>query len=59
MTSSAQTAAEARPSRGRLNYLQLTQRYGMVVVLALLIIVFSMLRPEHVPDRFQCSVHSQ
>jgi ribose transport system permease protein len=46
MTSSAQTAAEARPS---LNYLQLTQRYGMVVVLALLIIVFSVLRPETFP----------
>jgi ribose transport system permease protein len=49
MTSSAQTAAEARPSPGRLNYLQLTQRYGMVVVLALLITVFSVLRPETFP----------
>lgn len=49
MTSSARTAAELRPSRGRLNYLQLTQRYGMVGVLALLIAIFSVLRPDTFP----------
>ena len=49
MTSSAQTTAGPPLSAGRINTLQLIQRYGMIAVLALLIIVFSALRPETFP----------
>ncbi len=49
MTSASQAKAEGRIVTSRLSYMHLAQRYGMLVVLAAMIAVFSVLRPETFP----------
>lgn len=49
MTSVRQAKAEIAPAASRINYTQVAQRYGMMVVLAVMIVVFAILRPETFP----------
>lgn len=42
-------SAETAPSAGRVSYLNLAQRYGMIAVLVAMVVVFSALRPETFP----------
>lgn len=49
MTSASQAKAAIPPAANRIGYLQFAQRYGMIVVLAAMIAMFSILRPETFP----------